>query len=291
MDAIAADGPKVIGVDIIYSEPEETEYLKGLHKIKDATAHLDSNVSGLQGLLKQELLKADTDRQLAQSLRAANNVVLALSLRVPETVHAGEQDTNPDMLEPAHPETIPEYIKQNQFMLVRAVCLGVLSDTRGEVCKKKSLLQFGGEAMEPHQATGANPPLKPLAEAARSLGHAYSIPDPDGVTRYDYLALRYGGKDDYYPAFPLEIARVYLGLPRERMALTLGEGVRLGDIRIPVDQKARMLIDYLGRDGHFQILSATDVLNGRVPPARDGFRATIGHRYWDRLLHRQLAQQ
>jgi len=266
VDAIAADGPKVIGMDIIYSEPEKTEFVKRLHTIQDATANLDADMSVLQELLKQELLKADTDRQLAQSLRAAKNVVLALYLKVPETSVAGEQDTNPDMLEPVHPEVIPEYIKQHQFMLVRAVCIGVLSDTRGQICKKKSFLQFSGEAMEPYQATGANPPLKQLAEAARSLGHAYSIPDPDGITRYDNLALRYGGKDDYYPSFPLEIARVYLGLPRDRMALTLGEGVRLGDILIPVDQKARMLIDYLGRDGHFPFLSATDVLNGRVPP-------------------------
>jgi adenylate cyclase len=41
--------------------------------------------------------------------------------------------------------------------------------------------------------------------------------------------------------------------------------VQLGDRLIPTDQKARMLINYLGPERHFRYVSATDVLQERVP--------------------------
>jgi adenylate cyclase len=78
------------------------------------------------------------------------------------------------------------------------------------------------------------------------------------------LALRY--RDAYYPSFALELARVYLGVPRERMALMLGQGVQFGTVLFPSDQKARMLINYAGGERSFSWVSATDVIHQRVPP-------------------------
>ena len=139
--------------------------------------------------------------------------------------------------------TSQDFFKDSEFMLVR---------------QAKS-----GEAMEPLLATEVHSPLKSFAEHAISLGHVYSLPDRDGVTRYEYVALRYG--DGYYPSLGLEVARLYLDLPGERMALSLGEGVCLGDFLIPTDQKARMLPNFIGPERSFPYVSAVDVIEQRIP--------------------------
>ena len=231
---IGADGAKVIGLDIIYAEAEVTDSLQELQEII-STANVTGTSPALQELLRKKLAVADTDHQLAKSMQAAKNVVLAFPLIVPES-QLPKQET-------PRKATAPEYIKRSEFMLVKQA--------------------RGGEALEPHQATDTLLPLKQFAEQAVGIGHVYSLPDLDGVTRYEYLALRY--QDSYYPSFGLEVARVYLGVPRDHMSFTLGEGVHLDALFIPTDQKARLLINYPGRERSFQYVSATDVLHKRVP--------------------------
>jgi CHASE2 domain-containing sensor protein len=237
IEALSEDGAKVIGFDVIFSEPAMTEYLKGLREISQS-AGLEKEASvELQTILRSKMEAADTDAQFAKSLRRAGNVVLALPLIVPE------EDIV--ITKPRFPEA-PEFIHKAQFMLVR--------ESRS------------GEALEPYRATDSIPPLKHFADVAVSLGHVFSIPDLDGITRHEYLAIRYGNEQEYYPSFGLEVARLYLGVPRDRMSLILGVGVRLGDIVIPTDQKARMLIDHIGPEESLPRVSATDVIHRRFLP-------------------------
>jgi len=236
--AIAADKAKVIGLDIIYAEAEAAESLHSLQELSAAAETSPSTPAALTDLLRRKLAEADPDRQFARSLHEAGNVVLALPLLVPVVSSGSTQ---------ARRETPPpDYITRHLFMLVKQA--------------------RAGNALEPQRATDATPPLKLFAEQAVSLGHVYSLPDLDGVTRHEYLAIAYGSDADYYPSFGLEVARLYLGIPREQMSLTLGEGVRLGDRLIPTDQKARMLINHVGREASFRYLSAVDVLKNRIPP-------------------------
>lgn len=245
--AIAADGAKVIGLDIIYAEQEVSERLSVLKEVRTA-AHTSGAASpALSGLIDQKIREADIDQQFARALHHAGNVVLALPLFVPET-----QLANPERDKP-HPA--PGYIKRVQFMMVKDAS--------------------SGEALEPLYATDSAPPLKQFSEEAASMGHVYTMPDRDGITRYEYLAIRYGEKNDYYPSLGLEIARLYLGIPREQMSLTLGLGVRAGKILVPTDRKARMPINHVGREGRFHRQSAADVLHHRVPPGTFKDRAVL----------------
>jgi adenylate cyclase len=235
VNAIGADGAKVIGLDIIYAEAEVTHDSRGVQDLIATADATGAASSAAMEILGNKLAMGDADQQFVKSLKAAGNVVLALPLVVPETRSPTQQISTTT--------AVTEYLKRSEFRLVRQA--------------------RSGEVLEPHRATDAHPPLKPFANAAVSLGHVYSLPDRDGVTRYEYLALRYD--DAYYPSLALELARIYLDVPRERMALTLGEGVRLGELLVPADQKARMLIDYAGREKSFQYVSATDLLHTRVP--------------------------
>ncbi len=243
--ALKEDGAKVVGYDIIFSEAEVTELLKSLQEFNRVAGVEPGTPRHLRELIQTRLDAANTDALFAKSLAAAGIVVLALPLLVPEETDRREE------IRFAEP---PNYIKKAEFMLIR--------ESRS------------GEALKPYRAVDSVPPLKPFAEASVSLGHVFSIPERDGITRYEYLALRYG-PEDYFPSLGLEVARLYLGVPRDRMALVLGEGVRLGDTFIPVDQKARMLIDYLGPDQTVPHVSATDVFHKRFPPGTFAGKAVL----------------
>ncbi len=243
---LAADKAKVIGLDIIYSEAEVTEYLKGL---QDLSAEAGSAPASLVNMLQQKLEEADTDQQFVNALQQSKNVILALPLLVPETGSGSQKP--PRVVAP------PEYIKKNLFMLVKQA--------------------RAGQALEPQRAIDTTPPLQMFADQALGLGHVYSLPDVDGVTRHEYLALSYGADDDYYPSLGLEIARNYLGVSRDQMSLTLGEGVRVGDRLVPSDQRARMLINHVGKEGSFRYVSATDVIHKRFTPGTfDGKAVLVG---------------
>ena len=124
-------------------------------------------------------------------------------------------------------------------------------------------IRQSGKVMDAIEAIGVLPPLPVFAEAASALGHVYTLPDRDGVLRYELLSLKYGG--DYYPALGLQVARTYLGVDPLDMELVIGEGIRLGRIFLPTDEWGRMLINYHGREGTFPYYSITDVVHGRVP--------------------------
>jgi adenylate cyclase len=234
VEGIAQRGAKVIGLDVIYSEPEVTELKRSLQAVR-ASAQAAGATQAVRGVLDQKLKEADTDAQFEESVSKAGNVVLALPLVVPVSDSCRQVEMAP-----------PKYITSTLFMMVKQAS--------------------SGAALEPQCATSAVPPLRQFAAAAASLGHVYTIPDRDGVTRYEYLAVRYGDDRDYYPSLGLEVARIYLGVPRDHMSLTLGEGVRLDRILIPTDQKARMLINHVGKEQSFRYVSATDVIHGRVAP-------------------------
>jgi len=235
IDHIHEGEPAVVGLDIIYAEPEESSTVREIKtwlSAKPQKAPLPDNVLGL---LEARLQALDTDRQFAQSIARAGAAVLAMPFLVPEGQTVGP------LSDATH--VTPEYLRRSEFMLVK---------------QTKS-----AEESHPYDATAMLPPLDLFAQQARSLGHVYRLPDHDGVTRREVLALRY--EDAYYPSFSLEVARLYLGQTREHMALLLGEGVQLGSTVVPTDQKLRMLINYAGRELRFPWVSATDVIHHRVP--------------------------
>ena len=227
IERIGRDHPKVIGLDLLYTEEE-----------RPLKFHDPSEAMGRRaGRQVKPLLNPTPDDRFAESLRRAKVAVLGYSFVVPKT---GEQGG-------VLPSTLPldGPAAQAPFMVVK---------------RAKS-----EESLQPFRAVGMALPISRLAAAARGFGHVYSIPDDDGVTRYEYLAIQQGDKGDYFPSLGLELARLYLDVPKEQMVLTLGESVRLGDRTVPIDEKARMLLDFPGPEHTFPLVSATDVLHGRVP--------------------------
>lgn len=236
IDRIGTQQPAVIGVDVIYAEPEGSPAIHDLENWSLAERHEGRLSDRAFDSLRTRLKTLDTDQRFAHSLAQTGKTVLTLPFFVPENDTASAA--------PHTIEFLSETLKQSEFRVVR---------------QTKS-----AEAFSPHEATAVLPLLDRFARQAAGLGHVYRLPDHDGVTRREVLALRYG--DAYVPSFALEVARLYLGQPREHVALLLGEGVKLGATVVPTDQKLRMLIDYAGRDLRFPWVSATDVIHQRIPP-------------------------
>ena len=235
VDQIHAGEPTVLGLDIIYAEPEESDAVRDIKTWLAAARQKEPLPNKVLGQLEARLHALDTDQQFAQSLARVGEVVLAMPFFVPES------QTADSLSDTTH--AVPEYLRRSEFMLVK---------------QTKS-----AEESHPYEATALLPPLETFAQQARGLGHVYRLPDHDGVTRREVLALRHG--DAYYPSFALEVARLYLGQTREHMALLLGDGVQVGSTVVPTDQKLRMLINYAGRDLRFPWVSATDVIHHRIP--------------------------
>jgi len=64
LDAISSDGAKVIGLDIIYAEPEATEYLQGLRELSTIA---DQIGAGGPFLVLEEILKRGAENSVGES--------------------------------------------------------------------------------------------------------------------------------------------------------------------------------------------------------------------------------
>ena len=117
---------------------------------------------------------------------------------------------------------------------------------------------------------GANLPL--LQEAAAGGGFFDNpLVSDDGLFRRVPLIQRYDGK--LYEMLALATTRAALGWPEIEIEIASEgdsyhaiEAIRLGRHRIPVDRNGAVLVPYLGPQGSFPYVSASDVVNGNVDP-------------------------
>lgn len=128
---------------------------------------------------------------------------------------------------------------------------------------------------------GYNANLPVLAEAALGSGFFSFEPDIDGVVRRAPLMARY--EDRIYASLALETLRHYLlaDLFTLRTSRIKGvETVEALDIEgfgsIPLDAKGRMIIPYLGPQGVFPYISASDILTGIKKTEVEGAIVLVG---------------
>ena len=115
------------------------------------------------------------------------------------------------------------------------------------------------------------PPLPQLALAAGALGHIAANRDIDGVVRRVPLLVRYRKK--LMPSLALQAVLNYLSVPASGVGVVRGyvileqarfpETAETVDLRIPIDRKGQMLINYAGRwTETFKHASFATVLSG-----------------------------
>jgi len=199
INRVSEGKPKVIGIDIMFSEKENKE----------------------------------SDERLARAIKGAGNVVLATAFIVPK-----------ERKEVVSPQEVPDFLWDAAFMNVQSV--------KG--------IPWKAFAIEPQIVI---PPLEEFSEVA-TLGHVYAHPDMDGILRWEVMYLHFAG--DYYPSFPLQIARIARNIEMEDVILYGGSGIMLGDNFIKTDLSGRTVVNYVGEEYSFPFESASDVLKGRTRP-------------------------
>jgi adenylate cyclase len=226
-------GAAIVAFDIILNEPEQSGELAAATRIAERLR--GRNVDGaVRRELETAIREADHDGRLATAVRESGPVVLAsyftLSGQLPST-EAPERQGTP--------------LKSALVAFKDFEERGLYPPPRGEV---------------------AGFPIPVLAEAAAGIGHVNMLADMDGSTRWESLVVEYRGF--YYPSLALEAVRLAAGLEPFAVRLDFGRSLDLGGVSIPIDARARVLVDYVGPAGTMAHLSAVDVLRGKIDPER-----------------------
>ena len=237
LDILATGKAKVVGHTALFFEPQVDsglDYILNIATVLEKTSLQKTNPAEwqeLQGLMQDALSHLDNDQKLAESMAKVNNVLLGLYFEL------GQPQGNPDA-------PLPDYVLKNNLVNV----------------------QGGADAAFPVPALAALVPIPVLGQTALAIGHLNATPDVDGGIRTEPLVVGY--YDQYYPSLSLMIAAKSLNLESKDIQVTLGEGVKLGNLSIATDPALRMhTYFYADRDGRpaFQVDSFYDVLTGKIP--------------------------
>jgi adenylate cyclase len=229
-------GVRAAGLDMVFSEPDRTSLGRIQGQLKDYL-HLDMQYQGLPEKLR------DNDRLLAEVL-GGGPYVLGYFF-----TFSGQD--------------YPLAGKQGQILLPPPRIS--LSSSPGSAGVLSSL----------PGAVGAVCPLPEFVEAGKWAGFFNSFPDRDNIVRWVPLVLPWQGS--VYPSLAVAtLMRAYgdkgavlrlekdpAGLAQLTLMLDLGE---LGRREIPLAWHGRVLLDYRGPARTYPYLSASDVMDGEVPP-------------------------
>ncbi|GAO37032.1 guanylate cyclase [Sulfuricella sp. T08] len=215
----------VVGFDVVFAEKDESSGLKVLEQLSQKEL---KNLPQFQASLSQLRPQLDHDSIFAQKL-ASRPVVLGYYFTSNEDRISG--------LLPA--PTFPA----GSF--------------------KGSNTAFVG-------ATGYGANLPEFQKAAHSAGHFNPLTDFDGVARRVPMLMEYRGA--FYESLSLAVFRTLSGNSAIQAVFEEGAGnigdsmewLRVGKLKIPVDENISALVPYRGKQGSFPYVSATDVLHGRV---------------------------
>jgi len=235
LDALVKHDPKVVGFDIVWSEPDENSELRGLTAAREKLKEFKLTHRSFEDYLGQAIQKADSDRMLAQSIASSRRTILGYFFHF-----WGEEGGYAKKKPPA------DFPPLSTFNLVKFTSK-----------EAQTVPLFEANAVE------ANIPI--IADAAGGAGYFNIFPDRDGTVRWVPLVIKF--KDRHYCALSLAVLQKFLDdLPLTLRIAEFGvEEIRLGDVPIPTNEEGRMLINYRGPQKMFTHYSASDVIHGRVP--------------------------
>ena len=240
IDALSRDGARVIGFDVIFSEPDENSQLGLIEEFKGRLDALAITDQRLRRFVADRRRAADNDEALAEAIkRSKAAVVLGYFFH--------DESTLDYRLDPAEIERRWQRIAGSAYQRVRR-------PTR----LPQARVLITAEAPQTN--------LEMFSAVAASSGYFTLQNDRDGVLRWMPLVIK--GGEEFFPPLGLLCAWHYLGRPNWT-SVEIGpygvEGVGVGERFVPTDKSGRLLINYLGRPKTFPHFSVTDILAGKVP--------------------------
>jgi adenylate cyclase len=240
VDYLSDDGAKVIGFDIGFLEPDENNNLAFINKLESKVKSLKVKNKNLHKFIDDSRITADNDLALASAIkRSKAKVILGyfFHMRQEGLGYEIEEDTIDAKL---------AQINESKYPIIQF--------SAGEHPVEETFF----EAYAPE----TNLPI--LTEAADSSGYFNMFPDFDGVVRWIPFVIKSG--DEIFPPLSMQCIWHYMGNPSliVKVAEYGVQGIQIGDIRIPTDEKGRMMINYLGPPKTFPHYPISDIINNRV---------------------------
>lgn len=251
--AIDQAAPKVIGLNILFTEQEENQGLEEIRNLKSALPQMmDDNAAAVAA-----------NPKLKRSLDAIKKAQDAVRATIEDELTQAEQRLDNDS------QLLAALQGAGKVVLPMYFTIGPSLGDEEPVLSSHTLVQIEN----PQDATvfppteGNHPaiPLDIFAEQAPGVGHVNIISDRDGVVRMESPVISFQG--DYYPSFAVQLVRQFLNVPLESIKLVLGQSLSFEKFAIPLDGNNRMHLSYYGPAGTFRYYSFYDVLNNKVEPA------------------------
>ncbi|MDY6991815.1 MAG: CHASE2 domain-containing protein, partial [Pseudomonadota bacterium] len=194
---------------------------------------LPNALTMLEDKLQAARIELDSDEKLADSIEQAHQVFLNLAFEL--------GPLPPQVRRPQ----LPSYLFKHQLTAVQ---------DRFEGYANGAPLQ---------QGLNVTPPLAPFSIAAAGLGH-FNPQQADFNPRRLPLVVHY--PDHYFPALSLLLAAKSLHLNLDDIEVRLGQGVRLGGLRINTD--AQLHLQPFFYHHPLRVDSFAEVLTGRIPASQ-----------------------
>jgi CHASE2 domain-containing sensor protein/tRNA A-37 threonylcarbamoyl transferase component Bud32 len=196
IDNLAMAGARVIAVNILFAEPEESTGLKAIKELKGSYEAMGLAQEGPGLTFYQEMSKTETeldnDAKLYNAVKKAGNVVFPIYF---------------DMTSSGVDKVAPDFMTRDSFKIVE----GANDDLA---------------VSSMYWLSKVTPLLPTLAEVAASTGHNNLFPDNDGYVRSQIHVLGYQ-KDILFPSYPIAIVKTFQDLKDEDIVVTLGDGISL----------------------------------------------------------------
>ncbi len=225
-------GIYVVGLDVVFAEPEESTALRLIKLLQQSELNDERKFQRQLPTLREAF---DHDRMFARSLEG-RNVVLGLFF--------GDADASGEI--PRAGVLPPPLFPLDEF-------------AARDVPFVRSPGYAGNLAMFQQSASAAG-------------HHMYQPDSDGVVRRVPMLHLHRGGLYEALSLavtrVALKVDQLEYGPPAEAGASGYSslEWLSVGGVRVPVDERAQALVPYRGRRGSFPYVSATDVLNGSADP-------------------------
>jgi len=244
VDQLKAGGAKVIGFDIVFSEPDVNTSLKTIDALAVEMRKHGITDPTVIHLLKKHRAAANTDVLLAVSIQNAGNVTLGYFFHFPGKDH-----------EKALAHLTPQKIADNASRIENSRYAMIKSTT------DKPDDSYLPRAYAPEANISA------LTDAAQNSGYFNTLPDSDGSNRWSPLVIAFG--NNYYSSLAVSLVHAYLDYPALSLNLEPygAKNIGIGDILIPTDESGRLLTNYLGPPRTFPHYSIADILSGKIPKA------------------------
>ena len=224
--------PRVIGLNLILSEPEKSAGIKEIKEIGELFSKTILPKAGNEGLkflkaVDEALVKLDNDKKLTGAITESDKVVLPIFFKESAIAPEGA-------------------VEENQALINQSV--NNITNPLGLECPR------GNEIILP---------LTSFFDASKGIGHINLSYDMDGTARRERLLYEYRGL--YIPSYTLRLTSLYLNVPNDDIRAEIGTSVTIGSLEIPTNWNTELMVSFKGPRGSFKSYSYFDVINNKIP--------------------------